>query len=91
MGDVRGADVIEDELGIQVRVDGERLRLVQLLRPYEARLGAAAKGVKPREYLIRPRRQSTSKNLLSNIVDRGVASELGPQTQRMRATWMVRQ
>lgn len=89
IGEVRGGDVLEDEQGIQVRIDGERPRHVQALRAYEARLRTAAKTVKPDQFLIRPQRHSTPKNLISNIVDRGASSGLGPQTQRMRATWLV--
>lgn len=89
IGEVRGADVLDDNLGIQILVLGDRSRSVQTVRSYESRLRAAAHAVKPEEYLIRPQRTSTPKNLLSNIVDRGVSSELGPQSQRMRASWLV--
>ncbi|MFF1876600.1 hypothetical protein [Leifsonia sp. NPDC058230] len=90
IGEVRAENVVDDDQGVQVVVAGERARTVQLLKAYEARVRSAAKAVKPHEYLIRPQRVSTPKNLISNIVDRGVASELGPQSQRMRATWLVR-
>lgn len=89
IGEVRGADVLDDELGIQIIVRGDRSRAVQVIRSHESKLRAAAKAVKPEEYLIRPQRTSTPKNLLSNIIDRGVSSELGPQSQRMRTTWLV--
>lgn len=89
IGEVRGMDVLVDASGVQVRVQGERPRTVQLLRRQEARLVKATQAVEPSQYLIRPGRAGTAKNLVSNIVERGIAGHLGPRTQRMRTTWLV--
>lgn len=89
IGAVKGENVFSDDLGVQVRVLSDD-RCVQVVRDQEARILKAAAAVEPGQYLIRPARSSNPKNLISNIVDRGVASELGPQTQRMRTTWLVR-
>lgn len=90
IGELVREDVLVDECGVQVVVRGPRERAVQVLRDQETRILKALEAVEPGQYLIRPERGSNPKNLISNIVDRGVASELGPQTQRMRATWLVR-
>lgn len=89
IGEVRGTDVIIDGAGVQVRVEGVRPRTVQVLRRQEARIRKAAQAVEPSQHLIRPGRVGTAKNLVSNIVERGVAGDLGPRTQRMRTTWLV--
>lgn len=89
IGEVRRDDVIDDEMGVQVIVRGDRERAVPVLRGQEKRLRVAAAAVKPGQYLIRPGRASTPRNFVSNLVDRGVASGDGPQTNRMRATWLV--
>lgn len=90
IGEVHGADILVDGDGVQVVVNAARSRTVQVLRSQEDRVLKAARAVQPADYLIRPARTSNPKNLISNIVDRGAASELGPQSQRMRATWLVR-
>jgi integrase len=89
IGNVRQQDIIEDPLGFQVAVRGTRERVVQILRAQEERIRNAVEAAQQGQYLIRPQRTGNPQNLISNIVDRGAASELGPQSQRMRTTWLV--
>lgn len=89
IGDVRREDVLDDDDGVQVRVTGERERTVQVRRFQEKRLRKAAAAVQPGEHLIRPGREGTARNFVTNLVDRGADSAHGPKTTRMRATWLV--
>lgn len=89
IGELRGGDVLHDEAGVQLVVRGARQRVVQVLRSQEDRLLTATQEIKPSQYLVRPGRETNPTNLITNIVDRGLASELGPNSQRMRATWLV--
>lgn len=90
IGGLRGGDVLHDDDGVQLVVRGARERVVQVLRSQEQRLLTAAAEVKSDRYLVRSGRESNPTNLITNIVDRGAANDLGPNSQRMRATWLVR-
>jgi integrase len=89
MGSVRASDIASDDSGVLIAVTGPRPRVVPVRRRWEAVLVERAVQLKPADYVIRPLRKTNSKNLISNIVDRGVDPELGPSSQRMRATWLV--
>ncbi|ANJ25425.1 hypothetical protein ATC03_00200 [Agromyces aureus] len=88
IGEIRESDVTADQGGVTVRVRAGRIRSVPVRRVWAARLEEVA-GSSSDEYLVRPGRTSTPKNFISNIVARGKLSTGGPNTQRMRATWLL--
>lgn len=92
IGDVQLSDVRVDGGGVQILVHSRRVRTVPVRREWEETLETAVKGKLTNEdaYLIRSKRKTNPRNLVSNIVDRGEAPERGPQSQRMRTTWLVR-
>jgi hypothetical protein len=89
IADMRGSGIRIDSAGIRVTVEATRSRTVQVRRDWEGPLLAHAAQAKPDEFLIRPDRKASSRNFLSNLVDRSAGPEFRPQSQRMRATWMV--
>ncbi|TFD74881.1 site-specific integrase [Cryobacterium sp. Sr8] len=89
IGALRAADVISDKAGVRVRVAGSRPREVQVRREREEALRSRATELPDDAYLVRPARTSDAKNFVSNLVTRSDRPERGPQTQRMRATWLV--
>lgn len=89
IGEVRAEHIQTDQLGTRVQVTGERTRTVQVLRAYEDALTTRATASAPGAFLIRPQRKTNPRNFVTNLVDRSTKPEWGPQSQQMRATWLV--
>lgn len=89
IGALRASDVVSDKAASRVRIGGSRPREVQVRREWEDTLRSRAAGLPANAYLVRPQRTSDAKNFVGNLVTRSERAELGPQTQRMRATWLV--
>ncbi|MFF2276790.1 hypothetical protein [Agromyces sp. NPDC058126] len=88
IGEVRETDIVVEVAGASVRVRTGRVRTVPVRRVWEAELlRAAVPGSE--EYLIKPGRAGVPKNFISNLVARGNLKYAGPNTQRMRATWLL--
>jgi hypothetical protein len=87
---VRARDITMDSGGVQVAVSSGRPRRVQLRRECESGLWDHAASRQPDSLLLRPlRKKDNARNFVGNLVSRGSRPERGPQTQRMRATWLV--
>ncbi|PWC06574.1 site-specific integrase [Mycetocola zhujimingii] len=89
IADLPGDAVRVGRTGVRVIVASGRLRTVQVRREWEEPLAAQAKVRTAADYFIRPKRTATSRNFLSNLVERSAGPAYRPQSQRMRATWIV--
>lgn len=87
---VRALDITMDAGGVEVAVSSGRPRRVQLRREWELGLWDHAASRQPDTLLLRPlKKKGNARNFVGNLVSRGSHPERGPQTQRMRATWLV--
>lgn len=87
---VRIGDVTVDDQGVLVRVTGKRARTVPVLAEWEPVLANLKDTTAPVDkFLLIPNRVATSKNLITGFVNKSAGTQLRPQTQRMRATWVV--
>jgi len=85
-------DVVVDEVGVCLRVRGERQRVVPVLDEWSAALRHVAEN-KPDEaaYLLSPRRRrNINPGLLSAFIEDCGTYGLRPNPQRLRCTWIVR-
>lgn len=85
-------DVVVDEVGVCLRVRGERQRVVPVLDEWSAALRHVAEN-KPDDaaYLLSPRRQrNVNPGLLSAFIEDCGTYGLRPNPQRLRCTWIVR-
>ncbi|MDQ2837066.1 MAG: hypothetical protein M3Y42_00635 [Actinomycetota bacterium] len=89
IGDVRAEHVHADALGVLVAVSGERPRLVPVLRQWESALVEAAGERRPESPMFRLSRSYNHRNLVTNFLTKCNGSGPRPQTQRLRATWIV--
>jgi integrase len=90
IGELRTTDVQIDAAGIQLIVCGDRPRLVPVLAEWEAGLAARVAELPSGSYLFRENHTQFYPNLISNFVARSSRVGVKPQTQRLRATWLVR-
>ena len=72
-----------------VAVSGERPRQLSLSSPWAALLRTGLTSRKPDDWAFCPIRKGAGTNLVSNFVARAPSIEIKPNTQRMRATWIV--
>lgn len=89
IGNLRVADVIVDEIGVMVRVSQERVRTVPVLREWESALRNRRRDFAADCYVFREGRSMVYDNMISNFVGRSRNRDVLPQTQRLRATWIV--
>lgn len=89
IGSVRLRDVEVDQAGIVVHVVGERSRQVPLLQRWEHLLLDRMTLGDADEWAFRPARTGWWPNAISNFVRDIPRGDARPQTQRMRATWVV--
>lgn len=89
---VRLEDVIVDDDGMLVHVDGgERgRRLVPVLVEWEDTLARVLATVEPGQFVFRPDRAKAGKNTVTEFVAKNTQPEVHFQSQRVRATWIVR-
>jgi hypothetical protein len=91
IGRVRSDDVIIDEAGMLVSVDGGHRggRAVPLLAEWENLLAEVLANLDSGRLLFRPERTRYSKNVVTEFVAKN--SDITPrlQSQRMRSTWIV--
>ncbi|NEN05313.1 hypothetical protein G3T36_05460 [Diaminobutyricibacter tongyongensis] len=88
---IRAEDVTPTEGAVLVRVREGRVRTVPVLRRWEKTITRRAAALEATEHLLRPGRDGTGKNLISNFVARSANAAVHAQTQRMRSTWLVAQ
>jgi hypothetical protein len=82
-----------DDLGnvaFFVNVTGTRARRIRVEGSWVDKMGAVAAKRAAAEWLFCPKRDGAGKNLISNLLARGPSVGLRPNTQRMRATFLVR-
>jgi hypothetical protein len=91
---VRPSDIEVEPAGeaacVAVNVRGDRSRLVVVDDTYAKFVLAAWEPRKKAKWLFAPAREGAGKNLISNFAARGGSAGLRPNTQRMRATYLVR-
>lgn len=86
---VRAGDVESTEIALLIHVREGRARTVPVLRRWEKAIAKLATTVEPADYLFKPGRAGSGKNLISNFVADSRGSGVYAQTQRMRSTWLV--
>jgi integrase len=89
IGNVRVEDLLVDELGVIVRVTGERAREVPVVHAWEGALRVRAATLSSERFAFRENHGKFYPNLVSNFVARSHVIGPLPQTQRMRTTWIV--
>lgn len=75
---------------ITINVTSGRARRVPMLREF-AQLLPHQEQLRPETFAFRPNRSMAYVNAISNFIARGNDGGVKPHTQRMRATWIVRQ
>ncbi|MHB8220590.1 MAG: hypothetical protein ACYDHU_09775 [Acidimicrobiales bacterium] len=81
--------VAVDEEGVLLAVPGRRARLVPVLADWEPPIVDAARAIPPERLLFCEGRTTTCRSFASNFVDKTAGVGIKPQTQRLRATWIV--
>jgi integrase len=89
IGNVRVDDLLADDLGVVVRVTGERAREVPVLHAWESALLNRRQALSAGRFVFRENHGKFYPNLVSNFVARSHVIGPLPQTQRMRTTWIV--
>jgi integrase len=94
IGNVASSDIEFDSSKrsprVYVFVSGERQRQVRIDEQWEPLIALALESRRDEVYLFRPKRKGAGKNLISNFIARGPDVGLRPNTQRMRATYLVK-
>ncbi|QNK82060.1 hypothetical protein [Nakamurella sp. PAMC28650] len=87
---VRVGDITLDDEGVLIRVTGKRARTVPVLSQWESLLSAIKATDAPADrFLLMPNRTGSYPNIINGFIARSAGTQLQPQTQRMRATWIV--
>lgn len=89
LGDLRSDAVHVDGSGVAITVEGARARTVPVLRAWEQDLVDRLSLLRPGQFVFRENRTMSYPNHVSNFVNRSQKSAIQPQTQRLRATWIV--
>ncbi|MDK8172408.1 hypothetical protein QP735_07665 [Curtobacterium citreum] len=86
---LRDRDVIRDGDNVDIIIEVGRDRRIPMLAEYAPLLPNRIPGTDPDRFCFRPGRTQTYVNAISNFVRRGHSGGTQPQSQRMRATWIV--
>ena len=86
---LRVADIVTTANETFIAVTGARPRRVLVDRKWASALRGSVKGREPKEWAFCPSRAGAGKNLVTNFVARSTSTEVRPNAQRMRATWLV--
>lgn len=78
-----------DESGVLLAVAGSRARIVPVLHDWETSLVDAVNALPPDVPMFRPGHTGTPKNLITSFLTKCNGVGARPQTQRLRATWIV--
>jgi integrase len=90
IGELRTSDVAMDSEGVLLVVRGDRSRVVPVLTEWAHPFSPRVAQLTPGCYLFRENHAQFYPNLVSNFVARSGRVGVKPQTQRLRATWIVR-
>jgi integrase len=90
IGSLTVENIAVTEEGVTLQITGGRHRVVPVLREWEDPLRARRVQLVDGRFAFREGHSVNYDNLISNFVARGKSVEVVPQSQRMRATWIVR-
>lgn len=90
IGNLRVGDIAAVDGGVDVIVQDGRPRRVPVLAEWVDPLIERTRQLAPNRFAFREGHTATYDNLISNFVGRSRSQGLVPQSQRMRATWIVR-
>jgi integrase len=90
IGQLRVRDIAVDEGGVLLQIKGERPRFVPVLREWEQVLVDRTRTLEPERFAFRENHGNYYPNLIANFIDRSQVVGVKPQSQRLRATWIVR-
>lgn len=89
IGSVRAADLREIDGELTVTVTEGRSREVPVLARWQAWLRERSAELDAASFVFRPGHTAFYPNLITNFIDRSRPTGARPQTQRLRATWVV--
>lgn len=89
IAEVRVCDLTVDDTSVTVTVRGTRTRTVSVDPAWAPLLIEAATDRNGETYLFCEKRENVSKSLVNNFIARTTGRVPGPNSQRMRATWIV--
>ncbi|MEB0265861.1 hypothetical protein [Cryobacterium sp. 10I5] len=90
IGQLRVRDIAVDEGGVLLQINGEGPRAVPVLRDWEQVLVDRTRALGPERFVFRENHGAYYPNLIANFIDRSQVVGVKPQSQRLRATWIVR-
>lgn len=93
-GEVLGVtrqDIVREGTAVWVIVTGARPRRVQVECAWSDSLLRAVVGLEPGDWVFGNGRATAGKNMVTNFVAKTATTGLAPNSQRMRATWIVDQ
>ena len=86
---VRKSDIDKQGNEIVVNVHGSRARSVRVEGTCAEDLAIALRAIQPNDWVFCSGRTAAGKNLVTNFVARTQTDGISPNSQRMRATWIV--
>jgi hypothetical protein len=89
IGNLYVRDFYVHDAGVDVRITGQRTRQVPVLDYWTGVLRERVTQLAGDRFAFREGHTSNYDNLISNFVSRSRSEGILPQTQRMRATWLV--
>lgn len=89
IGNLRARDIQADKSGVVLSVAGGRARRVPVLGEWVDALRERVDHIPPESFAFRENHTEFYPNLVSNFVARSGRIGVKPQTQRLRATWIV--
>jgi integrase len=90
IGNLRVQNIVIDNAGVKVIVDGRRQREVPVLGEWEEPLRCRVDELAGNRFAFRENHTQFYPNIVSNFVNRSRVVGVRPQTQRMRTTWIIR-
>lgn len=90
IGNLRAGQIEADDNGVLLHVTGERARIVPVLDEWCDALRDRVAHLPSDTFAFRENHTEFYPNLVSNFIGRSGRVGTKPQTQRMRATWIVR-
>jgi integrase len=84
-------DIVAEGTKALVTVRGARPRTVLMERAWSDKLLRAVAKLEPGDWVFGNGRTTSGKNLVTNFIAKTATAGLAPNTQRMRATWIVGQ
>jgi integrase len=89
IGELKVGDITAEDWGVEIRVTSGRPRTVPVRRLWEPGLRERRATLTADRFAFREGHTQAYDNLISNFVARSKHTGVRPQSQRMRATWLV--